>query len=178
MQNQYSEIMEKLNGLNLVEWKMLVLARLKGEYTFLPQPNLQVDEEWEDIIIRLIPLLDDPRYALHSLIELLNDAVNDIKKNGMMNEGYFISLLFVIRYLMIDISNKYSYKEEVDNSVNEFVFDAIESVKGLIHCFGNNTKVFSERVKYVADGIESFSLPKHRPNLAKLFYGSLKGVVE
>lgn len=178
MQSQYNEIMDKLNDLNLVEWKRLVLARLKGGHTFLPQPNLQVDEEYEDIIIRLIPKLENPQYALHSLIELLDDAVNDIKINGVINEDYFISLLFVIRYLMIDISDKDWFIEDVDHSVNDFMLRVIESVRELILYFGENAKVFSERVIYELDRIESFSLPKHSSNLAKLFYGSLKGVVE
>ncbi len=176
------ELYVALKSLSCAEWKTLIRKRLLGLEDELPPIEIRIDEENEDIFIRLIPQLNNPKNAFDAIISLYEDEINSINGLVSFEANIFTAIIVLVRFVIIRNYDS-NFDDEILMYKHEISIKAYKLTHSLQNKLQNNEDDISKRLLKEAsylleDIVISDSVPiinQMNIEIAGIYYSSLKG---
>jgi hypothetical protein len=108
-----NDLMTSFQSLSSDECKDLITRRLRGIDDKLPPPEIRIDEDYEDIFIRIIPQIEKPENIFNALINLYESSINEFYETKKI-DNIFIAIITMVRILLVgDYKSKF-YRNEYE----------------------------------------------------------------
>ncbi|MFZ4525116.1 MAG: hypothetical protein ACOYOE_06095 [Chlorobium sp.] len=126
-----NDLITSFQSLSTDECKDLITRRLRGIDDKLPPPEIRIDEDYEDIFIRIIPQIEHPENIFNALINLYESTINEFYETKNI-DSIFIAIITMVRILLVgDYKSKFYRNEYVMVKKNELSIKACELTEEL-----------------------------------------------